>query len=535
MTALTFKIIRAVLIILFAGAILFVMYGTGKASTWYVAASGNNTGTSWANAFTHPESLNTYMAGGDTAWFGTGTWRTGAILAPVNNTSEFTTYACSVFTEGIAELWGSNSVTGWDVYSGSVYRAAYSYAGATLALFQSDSNLYAASSVANVNGAGQWYFDDANNYLYAWCWGGGDPDTYGMEISDNYIFTFDGRARKTQIWGFTLRYAWRHAVNLTTYASALPDSIYIEHITAFHTGDYENNQNTSPIFSAVAGSAADAYFSYGSIVRACSVDWVSNTEDNVIHQYGFGIYGFLHSVIESSWTGPHTPTGILLKSQSSVDYTNQYVTVRYNRISNPTNSGIEVYLLCRHDSIYGNIIVGSSSTGAGLRMWEWTEPDFDDGYHYIFNNTIYNNATPVFISEDNYGSVYEITNRHFRYNIIYDGLAGTNTIVNITAGDSAHWTIENNMYYLSNYNFRQGSSTGDTTFWKGKGWDNASSFATDPGFNDADNWDFSRPSAGVEMDSLEYGGQTWVKYGALQDTGIVPPPTPVRDLFMILK
>lgn len=74
-----------------------------NATEYYVSYGGDNSdGLSWATAFTHPDSLNDYMVGGDTAYCGEGTWYGVVIHVPTNTTGSHTWYACST---GLSDTW----------------------------------------------------------------------------------------------------------------------------------------------------------------------------------------------------------------------------------------------------------------------------------------------------------------------------------------------------------------------------------------------------------------------------------------------
>jgi hypothetical protein len=315
-------------------------------------------------------------------------------------------------------------------------------------------------------------------------------------------------------------------VAFSEVGNELADSVYIDHLNIRHIGDYQGGQNTAGIFCATTTIPQDSYFSHGSRIRACNIDWVTHLSGEVIHQYAIGVYAFRQAAIESCYTGPHCATGILLKASSYVDIADSAVTLRHNFIDRARYSGIEIYLLTSDIWAYGNTIVGHSTEGVSVRLFAWTEPGgFHDGYSYFYNNTFYNCHTAFYAQNTEYGSVYEISDRRFKYNIIYDGLPATNTAITINGNDPSWTVIDSNMYYLTGYNFTESPTSGNFATWQGLGWDAHGVFGIDPGFTNALGGDFSRLSSGQEINQT-YGGRTWTRFGGWQPPSgpdITPP------------
>lgn len=100
--------------------------------TFYVSKTGNdnNNGTSWATAWATITKVNTTIANGDTVRFGSGKWYASTVIPPTGgNSSHVTVYACSTFStasQGFTTITSGDSVdSGWSLYSGNIYRAAW--------------------------------------------------------------------------------------------------------------------------------------------------------------------------------------------------------------------------------------------------------------------------------------------------------------------------------------------------------------------------------------------------------------------------
>jgi hypothetical protein len=205
-----------------------------------------------------------------------------------------------------------------------------------------------------------------------------------------------------------------------------------------------------------------------------------------------------------------------------------YNVAKYNVFNNPEDAGVNIYCHAEGDSIYGNVFNGSQNMGVNIMSLQ------SHGSHSIFNNTFYNCPKAIAVGIE--GSTNGANNA--RYNIVYSSSAAEQWIMKNT--DTLTWTIDSNLYYPPHFeDFRTGGAgAANLTLsqWRSRyGFDTHSSSSTDPGFNDAANGDFTRPSAADEINAI-YGGRVWTTLGAVQDSMIQAPPPdtippdPVDDL-----
>jgi hypothetical protein len=501
------KTIAAMIIFL-----LMFIIDHSMASTYYVSKNGNdnNTGTSWSSAWLSTVKVQNTFRGGDTVFFGTGIWRNVSISAPSGGTAtDRTAYACSAFVQGITQWWGSEQITGWNVYSGQVYRVSHGATSPLYCVAQGDSILTAVSSLSGVNSQGKFFHDQAAGMVYVWAWGGGDPDLYDMEISDHAVIRFEHGSDYSTIWGITLKYSENHCLVVRGGGQSSPSYVYIDHVKATHCAS-DVNINVSPFYFGTSGTTNYLDNSRYSRIRACSADFAIEQFGNTHNNAGYYSYGMTYCVMESSWSGPHAKTGVYIKGQSSAGFTNYGNSFRYNYFSPVPYYAIHMHTNGWADSIYGNIIVSNGATGIYL---EDQSPDYAGGHHRIYNNTFINCGNAI-----NSGGDYccePIIDKMFKYNVIYRPSGSGNT-VSIPSSDTVQWDIDNNLYYGSGMTW----NGANFTTWRGRGFDVNGVSGINPGFANPGAGDYSRPGSSPEM-NLNYAGQTWTRYGAWQ-----PPAGP---------
>lgn len=513
-------------------------------ATYYVKDGGSDgaDGLSWANAWATLGKVNTSGSGGDTVYFGTGRYR-GYLDVKGGTAADPTCYACSAFTYGIAEIWGSDSIdpSDWIQHSGNVYKVPIGYQTGCYggengnydrmwAVGQIstgvDTLLACELSLEAVNAAGEQYYDYTNDTLYVWAVGGGNPSSYDIEASMRTIAKFDNSEDYVTIWGFKMRYSQVGGVYFDNAGADSGNYNKIEHlhVTRVASG---NGTNTECIGGNSAGDLPyDDHFKYAEI-RACSVGYVvewaaaGGYGDND-HAYGIGYYTLSYSIIESCVViegGMHPYVGICFKGGGIGS------AIRHNIIIKPRKTAISLGCAHNRDSVYGNIIIGDG-TENGCR-YPLMVGNCTWGYNpYICNNTIYMGkyagimvgADAALAHPDSIGTV--------KYNVIHTvttpsgGYAGVNSCYR---NDSASWIIDSNMYYVDEGDsiFTNNASSRNWTTWKSAGFDASGSLGTDPGFDSTGAVDkrqgFKRSGASQEME-VTYGGRIWYNFGAVQNT-----------------
>ncbi|UCE65082.1 MAG: hypothetical protein JSU85_09375 [Candidatus Zixiibacteriota bacterium] len=470
---------------------------------------GDSTGGSWSNAMPWAW-VNDSISGGDTVYFGTGIYR--GKLIPVSGTAANpTVYACSAFTEGIASLWGSDSVTGWANHSGNIYKVYYPTTDTTLYLVGQLDDTY--DTLLTYNGragampddAGEFYH--ANDTLYVWLYGDGDPaeDSITIEVPMGPSVRYYNE-NHTKLWGFKIRYGNDACVKFTIGGHA--DSNYIEHCHISRAAG-GNQANASLIYSGSTAPIGDSTETrWGNVVRACSLmgSVFDVNMDTSSHRFALCFYDQWGAIVESCYVAGEYYKGIKYKSDC------WHSVIRYNYIEMSSGAnGIALTADYREISIYGNTVVGKGGLGTCIscRGYVGVAKTTD---LLVVNNTLINCKYNGFKGCDYNQSYYHTGDNRFKYNIVYlvpdanDSWSGG--ICKILWNDSLYWTLDSNMYYVQ---------MGDTTFqavvseshfdlatWRSRfGWDVNTVVGTDPAFNDTTARDYSRPSAENELGGVQ--------------------------------
>ncbi|UCE66722.1 MAG: right-handed parallel beta-helix repeat-containing protein [Candidatus Zixiibacteriota bacterium] len=482
-------------------------------TTYFVSESGDDdsSGTDyWSNAWATIEAVNSRVSGGDTVFFGSGIYR--GRLDPVSGTAANpTVYACSAFTEGIASIWGSDLVTGWENHSGYIYKVYYPTVDTAVYMVGQLDDTY--DTLLTYNGrtgampddAGEFYH--ADDTLYVWLYGDGDPaeDSITIEVAIRPCVRYYDE-NHTKIWGFKLRYGSGSCIKFDLGGHA--DSNYIEHCH-FSRAAGGNQANTSLIYSGWTSPNADSSATrWGNVVRACSLmgSVFDVNMDSSVHRFGLCFYSQWGAIVESCYVAGEYYKGIKYKSDC------WHSAIRHNYIEMPSGgNGIALTADYTDISIYGNVIVGNGvlTTGIGCRAFLGSEYKTD---LLIVNNTMVNCSYNGFKACDWNAANYHTGDNRFKYNIVYlvpdanDSWSGG--ICKILWNDSLYWTLDSNMYYVQ---------AGDTTFqavgsgthfdlatWRSRfGWDSNTVVGTDPAFNSTAAGDFRRPLASNELGGVQ--------------------------------
>jgi hypothetical protein len=534
-------------------------------TTFYITKTGNDSdsGKTWAAAFLTVDKLNDSMTTGDTALFGTGTWYSSSIKPPSGTSSDstWTVYACSTFVHNnndaeklagkhLPKIWGGEEVTGWtdttvggntvwkttwagtDCYKPAGYTYELCY---TLGQIDNDSLLYPGSTIDSVNRAGRFFKDTVNGQLYAWCWGGGDPDGHGMIASCKPpVYMAMDDYDHIRFWGLDFRYGSGAVI----WLNAKCDTIYIEHCHVAKVG-WDYFENPAVIFS---GNSNEKSGEFNHII-ACSLGWAINEDKEYCHGGVIEMYSQEHVYVESCYVYGYCNMGVCWKNYpNNVNGPFTGNVVRYNTIK-ANRVCVQIGTNPDRDSIYGNVLIGfvegySGNTGytgyTGINITS-TGPMINDyiGSTFVCNNTFYNIRDRFMrLHGESNADCGAFRNNTVKYNVCYEYVDSGHYEIPYFMGfdyapgdcDTAY-LIDSNMYYDPETSFdcncKTEESIYDWNYWQGTcGADSNGTCDVDPNLNDPANGDFSRPTAYAgshEMDRT-YGGQTWYYLGAIQDS-----------------
>ena len=522
--------------------VLLLLYPKANATTYYVREAGNDgsAGTSWATAWATVNKVNTTIAKGDSVFFGEGTYYGYSILPPVGTGTAWTVYTCStntVETQHDPKIRSGDLITGWTQHSGNVYKAYWNASGGysgnecqTMVQVEADEMLACVTSITNINNEGEFWYKLSVDSLYAWAWGGGDPDGYTLYASVKPVVYFyaGSQYRSIKFFGLDLQGGKQGVVLWTAPSSVNTNNVRFEHCHVAKSG-YLNHENPACFF----GEADYGNIRYDSVfIVACSLGYAIHQnaggwDDATGHGGATDFYSFSNTVVESCYVYGYSANGIAFK------YTNEGITIRYNFIDGTNNKkGITLYRDYADAEIYGNILDGRFSQVA----MDIGAKDIGDTYGAhnvkIYNNTIVNfqELGIMFGNYDWESPVIFTGDNQVKYNVLYAYTRdGTDDEYNSGWIMSYHpsyctaceddITIDSNAYYSSTDNF-EGACNGynDYTFtqWQSNCGEDANGVANVAlGLNMST---YALPdTTSLTMDTT-YGGRAWTVYGAVQPT-----------------
>jgi hypothetical protein len=548
---------------------LFLAFCTCKAfgATHYVSLAGDNSdGTTWAKAWTHPESLDTNpMSEGDTALFGQGSYY-GVNLDVIdgNNGSDKTHYACSTYslaTAHTAELWGGDVVSTWtdtSVGGNTIYKAVWT--PTNLATSPGDFTSPAVNSlypcvvgdtgvdliyntheaITDVNQAGYAFYNYTDTMLYIWPYSGGDPDVTGEKIlatADQCVTLQTNTANYVVMFGLNIKMGWGGAMRLSEVAGAggQSDSCLFWHCTFAHANKPSEAANTNGGV-IVAENEGGSYFKWDNVFRACSIFSATGAierEGDTGAGSGILMYGMKRTVVDSCVFKQLPGAGVMWKGGGSA-YTGNRVSfctfdgtdsMPYGRSAFKTHA-YEAACGADRDSCYGNQFINIyNSRAVGIKEGDCNPPGAQ--YYmgdFICNNSFYN--CNGFIHTHNEAPEDADSTFVFKYNVMQKVRdASSYWVYSTNAGPihtPAYCDIDSNIWYDSsggnNFLYREISTNRNWSYWTTtEGYDANGGDTTDAGYDGAPT-DLTRSGASGEMNRT-YGGRTWTIFGAVQNDG----------------
>ncbi|MBN1213700.1 MAG: hypothetical protein JXA92_14095, partial [candidate division Zixibacteria bacterium] len=458
------------------------------------------------------------MSGGDTVFFGAGTW-VGQITPPGGGTSNNRTcYADSgiwlnpkEFT-GLSHITGAEVLTGWTRYSGNVYKTHLDYIPianyeAMNTASDNDSLLAWAGSIGAVDAPGEFFHDARTDSIYVYCYNSGNPNDHTMLIANHYspVVVYSDNSYITFI-GLEISYGIKAIMILADQsASKLPDYINVFHCKVHHVNNDGGPQNPSGITTRGGGGNYDtSLYAHGDTIRACTVYATRCGSSWYGHNKNICFYSAISCVVESCYVAGGG-IGINFKCDNGSDQ--PYNVVRYNVVEGASN-GIDLYAHHIYDSVYGNIVRNGVGDNWGITL----EGGGMDSGCVIFNNTIYNVAKPFVVGPYTSSGIEGtgVNRNFFKYNIV-DYRSSDNLLTyNDDVTDTANMVWDNNVYY------RNGGAitidnVGSWASWQAAGFD-VNSIVTNPGLNGS-----FQPTNIPPWDiPITYGGRTWYGPGAVQ-------------------
>jgi hypothetical protein len=389
-------------------------------------------------------------------------------------------------------------------------------------LAQNETLLEWQTTLGGVTQPGRFYHDITKDTLYAWCYGGGDPDNYDMEASCKEVVDLYEGGSYTTFWGLDLRYGKQGVFFFGGLDK--PDSVFIDH--CYMSGvSHTSGENPALVFCAAATSDTTA-FGYFNRVRSCSLGNAYN--DAFDHGNGICVYSESYFVVESCFIFAPIKIGIQFKHGYDIGLLRNNVA-RFNTIVGASVYGVDIWENPYNDSLYGNTLIGGNTIESRAFYVRGSDPPVG-GYINIFNNTMYNWG---YTGLEAGGAGGGAPGSKFKYNIQYDDNTEVEPLSRIGPTETTHWTIDSNLIYADVYQWMIDWDWKTLSAWRNNyGYDvhSDTGYAL-IGFRDPENGDFSRPGSSQEM-NLTYGGKTWTRYGAWQPSASLDttPPANITNL-----
>ena len=522
------RIIVCILILIIV--YLFAFWADAQGATYYVRKAGadTNNGTSWATSWATVSKVNSTVVLGDTVRFGSGRWLNSMITPPAGASfNQRTVYACStlsVSSRGLTTISAGDSVTGWSLYSGNIYKAywnpnpgKYFYDQNAWTMVQNDTLMIPQSSFSGINAGGKFYYNPSSDTVYVWPYNNGSPNDREMLISARPSVLLNNNVKHILFYGLTFKMGKQGVV---WFYGGRIDSVFFEYCK-FNFISHAINENPCLIFAG--GHPTDSsgwrfydYFKACSIGVAIGVNgtfgtaYDGGTESPMEHRGSGAIfYGMSKTTFDSCVFYNLCGDGIYFKNDFDGSMNTVGSVVKNCIFDSISSYGIHFGQHIETDSAYGNIFraIDDHSMSAALRFGGGR---VNYGNCFIGNNTFFrcSNFIEFIVNAPTYPF-------KLRYNIFYDKILNDYWVDDNGINIASAVTIDSNISYDPSTSFSARlSGVKNWATWQSAGFD-VRGRNTNPGLNNPTSGDFSRPSASSEM-NLTYGGRTWTIFGAAQ-------------------
>jgi hypothetical protein len=447
--------------------VLLVLPPSARATTYYIdncVAVGNdsNNGTAPSTPWLTVSRVNasTLLPGDSVLFHRTCTWR--ELLTPPSGGSSAAPITFGAYGSGVLPtLNGSCLVTGWTLYSGSIYYAPVPWNPNVV--FQDGTAITLETGIGAMV-AGTFYYDSGTSRLYVWAADSASPAIHTIEASE-YGATYYGL-----IYIHNLHYITIDSLHLTKYnyygveIAGTSSDITVQN-SSFDYG-YQNDITTAETTATYSNiSVLNNTFGHGGIARTRSSGPGAAAEAVAVN--GFGFQG---GSVKGNTIGPSPAEGIQVLAgaqnveiaSNSVSYarvgiyvsagygTNtdtQSITVRYNTVYNSSIHNYEIALengaSINGVNFYDNL--SDTALDGDCLLFGYSGPGTIKNAH-VYNNTFVNCNNGV----EAFGPTSDATNQ-FENNIISVSGSGYPWVQHDT--NDSNYSPDHNLLYKS------GSST----------------------------------------------------------------------------
>jgi hypothetical protein len=447
--------------------VLLALSPSAGATTYYIdncVAMGkdSNNGTAPSTPWLTVSRVNasTLLPGDSVLFQRTCTWREP--LTPPSGGSSAAPITFGAYGSGaLPALNGSSLVTGWTLYSGSIYYASVSW---NPNLVFQDGTSITPEIGTGAMGAGTFYYDSGTSRLYVWAADSDSPAIHTIEAS-HYGATYYGL-----VFIYNLSYITIDSLHLTKYnyygveISGTSSNITVQN-SNFDYG-YQNDITTAETTATYSNiSVLNNTFGHGGIARTRSTGPGAAAEAVAVNGFGFQggsikgntigpspaegiqVLAGAQNVEIASNSVSNTLVGIYVSAGYGTNADTQSITVRYNKVYNSSIHNYEIALENGANingvDFYDNI--SDTASGGDCLLFGYSGPGTIKNAH-VYDNTFVNCNNGV----EAFGPTSDATNQ-FKNNIIS------------VSGSGYPWvqqdTSESN--YSPDYNllYKSGSST----------------------------------------------------------------------------
>lgn len=535
--------------------LIVLLAGTANATNYYVSPWGNNSnGSSWANAWTHPNSTNAGMDGNDTVFIAPGTYDSTYIRPDAGNV-----YACSTLSamdslKKVTRLRGTMPLpTGtWTSLGSNIYKWSVVIPDRWNSYRTKDSlgwvilmrdgvmqhSLDAASGGEDKSGlnAAMEYIKDGRHtgdslYIYSTTDPNGSTWRYGQAPVVEFT---NGNQDGVSFLGLTLEEGYQGVMLIgSSDISDRPDSMTVSHCIIQNAALIMSGGNLGLIFAS-GGDASTTLAQWGRFNRftADSFDYAWCPATDLAGGSAIDAYSQREITIDSCYFGPNLKAGGLMFKNGGNQRANMCygVVIAHNIFDGGDKAAIWFAQMMDSTLVYGNLFKNQPYCGIDIHTTGSTA--WSVGRMKIKNNTFWNSGgsvAAVMLTQRMYDST---GTNEFKYNVMFDTATVQRQIIFHVQSETGaqtpaletQWDIDSNYYYFGSGSFAtafiSGSGCTGTNFaaWQSCGFDANGSATTNPNFDESQTATLvglARTSSSAEMNQT-YGGKTWTRFGAWQ-------------------